>query len=108
MTPSNPARRGDILRLFATGLGAVNPGTDTNRAGVSGQTTAASAIVGVNNDGVKVVTSAYAPGMIGVYVIDFEVPADTTTGSFRPLAVALDGGGGTLVYGQGSSIAAIQ
>ncbi len=108
VTPSNPARRGDILRLFATGLGAVNPATDTNRAGVAGQNIAASTIVGVNDGGVRVVTSAYAPGMIGVYVVDFEVPGDTATGSFRSLAVALDGGGGTLVYGQGSSIAAIQ
>ena len=108
VTPSNAARRGDILRLFATGLGAVNPATDTNWAGVAGQNTAASMIVGVNDAGVRVVTSAYAPGMIGVYVVDFEVPADTATGNFRSLAVALDAGGGNLVYGQGSAIAAIQ
>lgn len=108
VTPSNPARRGDILRLFATGLGAVNPATDTNRAGVAGQSTVAGLIVGVNDGGVRVVSSAYAPGMIGVYVVDFEVPADTATGNFRSLAVASDAGGGNLVYGQGSSIAAIQ
>ena len=108
VTPTNAARRGDVLRMFATGLGITNPATDTNRAGVAGQNVAASTIVGVNDAGVRVVSAAYAPGMIGVYVVDFEVPADTQTGTFRSLAIALDGGNGNLVYGQGSSIAAIQ
>ena len=108
VTPTNAARRGDVLRMFATGLGITNPATDTNRAGVAGQSVAASTIVGVNDGGVRVVSAAYAPGMIGVYVVDFEVPADTQTGTFRSLALALDGGNGNLVYGQGSAIAAIQ
>ena len=108
VTPTTAARRGEVLRMFATGLGVTNTATDTNRAGVAGQNVVASTIVGVNDAGVRVVSAAYAPGMIGVYLVDFEVPADTQTGTFRSLAIALDGGNGNLVYGQGSAIAAIQ
>ena len=108
VTPNNAARRGDVLRMFATGLGAVSPSTDTNRAGVAGQNVMVTTIVGVNDGGVRVVGASYMLGMIGLYVVDFEVPSDTATGTFRSLALALDGGNGNLIYGQGSSIASIQ
>ena len=93
---------------FVTGLGAVTPDTATNRSGAGGQSVIAPMIVGVNDGGVRLVSSEYAVGMIGVYIISFEVPADTATGTFRSLAIAADPGTGNLNYGQGSSIAAIQ
>ncbi|HEU0138427.1 MAG TPA: Ig-like domain-containing protein, partial [Bryobacteraceae bacterium] len=48
VTPQNPARRGEILQVFATGLGAVTPSGVTGRAGVPGQEVVAPVIVGVN------------------------------------------------------------
>ena len=94
--------------MFVTGLGAVGPETATNRAGAGGQSVIAPMIVGVNDAGVRIVSAEYAVGMIGVYVVSFEVPADSATGTFRPLAIAADPGTGNLNYGQGSSIANIQ
>ena len=108
VTNANPARRGDVLRMFVTGLGAVTPETATNRAGAGGQTVSAPLVVGVNDAGVRIVSSEYAVGMIGVYIVSFEIPSDTAGGTFRPLALAADPGTGNLTYGQGSSIANIQ
>jgi hypothetical protein len=65
-------------------------------------------IVGVNDQGVRIVSANYAPGMIGVYWVAFEIPLDATPGLFRNFAIAADGGGGELVFGNGSAIAAIQ
>jgi adhesin/invasin len=102
VSQENPARRGEIVYLFATGLGAVTPAAATNAAG-QGQTVNATVIVGVNNAGVRVLRAEYAVNMIGVYVVAFEVPADTTPGANRPLALAIFEGG-QLIFGNGSSI----
>lgn len=102
VSQENPARRGEIVYLFATGLGAVTPPAATNAAG-QGQTVNAQVIVGVNNAGVRVLRAEYAVNMIGVYVVAFEVPADTTPGANRPLALAIVEGG-QLIFGNGSSI----
>jgi uncharacterized protein (TIGR03437 family) len=102
VSQENPARRGEIIYLFATGLGAVTPATATNAAG-QGQSVNAQVIVGVNNAGVRVLRAEYAVNMIGVYVVAFELPADTTPGANRPLALAVVQDG-QLVFGNGSSI----
>jgi adhesin/invasin len=106
VSSANPARRGEIIRVFATGLGQVSPATGTNRAGLINevQSVLAPVIVGVNNEGVRVVSSQLQPGVVGVYVIAFEVPANTTTGTSRPFAIAVVGGDGQVVFGNGSAI----
>ena len=70
----NPAHKGEIITMFMTGLGAVNPVTGTNVAGIGGQTVVAQIIVGINNEGVRVVSKEYFPGMVGLYIVRFEVP----------------------------------
>lgn len=103
VSPSNPARRGEVIRLYATGLGAVEPPTHTNHVGL-GQPVRATVVVGVNDAGVRVLRAIYAPGMIGVYAVDFEVPADTQPGLARPFALAVVGPDGNLIFGNGSAI----
>lgn len=87
VTPDNPAHRGEQLLVFVTGLGTGTPSTATNRAGVTGQTSDANIIVGVNNAGVRVIGSQYLPGAIGIYTITFEVPSDTATGTYQNLGL---------------------
>jgi len=108
VNPQNPAVRGEILRVLVTGLGAVTPATDTNRTGIPGQAVQAPLILGVNDQGVRVVSAEYAVGMMGVYVVSFELPLDASPGTFRNLAVAAEGLSGDLVFSNGSAIAAIQ
>lgn len=104
VSPANPARRGEVIRMFATGLGVVNPPAHTNHLGQEGQEVQATVVVGVNNAGVRVLRARYAPGMIGVYIVDFEVPPDTEPGPERPLVLAVVGDDGNLIFSNGSVI----
>jgi hypothetical protein len=45
-------------------------------------------VVAVNNAGVRIVSAKTMEGVVGVYVLTFEVPADTTPGLDRSLAIA--------------------
>ncbi len=113
----NPARRGEIIRMYATGLGQTTPPM------VTGQTVAlvldslgnptpeimdvnAQVVVGVNNAGVRVVYARYAWNLVGVYEVAFEVPADTATGNNVPFAIALyqNTNPPSLLFGNGSAI----
>ncbi|MCW5979332.1 MAG: Ig-like domain-containing protein [Bryobacteraceae bacterium] len=104
VSPQNPARRGEIIALFATGLGRVDPAAATNSVGIPGQRALERIVVGVNNQGVRVLRGEYAPNMIGIYIVFFEIPADTATGLNAPLALAVEQAG-ALVFANGSSIA---
>lgn len=103
VSQANPALRGENIRIFVTGLGQVQTPAGTNVAGIGGQTVVAPVVVGLNDVGVPVVSTEYAPNMIGVYIVTFTVPADTTPGANRPLAVAISSGG-SLIFGNPSSL----
>ena len=104
VTPANPARRGEILRMYATGLGPVLPLTGTNQPG-RGEAVYLPVIVGVANAGVRVISAEYAQNMIGVYVVAFEVPADTRTGPEIPLDLVVELPDGSKAQAPGSRIA---
>jgi uncharacterized protein (TIGR03437 family) len=87
VTPTNPAQQGEIVKMFITGMGQVSPATGTNLAGTGGQTITARFNVGVNDNGVPLIASEYAPGLVGVYTVTFKIPDNATTGPNRPLAV---------------------
>jgi uncharacterized protein (TIGR03437 family) len=91
VTPSNPARRGEIILLFLTGLGAANPAIATNVAGpVPPARTITSPVVGLNNDGMQVLGSFYAPGLYTAYQINFVVGQNVRSGNAK-LSVVADG-----------------
>jgi adhesin/invasin len=87
----NPARRGEIIRVFATGLGPTVPAIATNSlpAGVdylvSGQI-----IVGVNNAGARLISARAAIDVVGVYEVNFQVPSDAATGNDIAFSVAIN------------------
>jgi len=112
---NNPARRGEVIRMWVTGLGPTSPALFTNEfdplvpdanGNLVPQMLAvqASLVVGVNNSGVSVISANYAYGMVGVYEVDFEVPASTTPGSNVPFAIAVVEGN-NLLFGNASLIA---
>ncbi len=81
MTPSNPAQHGEILSLFLTGAGAVQPSVPTGAIGpLPPATTAQPVAVGVAGLGVPVLFSGYAPGFIGLYQINFQVATGVASG----------------------------
>jgi uncharacterized protein (TIGR03437 family) len=79
----NPARRGEIIRAYTTGLGPVSPSIATNSIPVPGtdSNVLGQVIVGINNAGTRLVSARLAPNLIGVYEVAFEVPSDAPAGN---------------------------
>lgn len=105
VTPTNPARRGEIIRAFVTGIGNSTPALATNSPGLPTQDSiidTTNLIVGVNNGGVRVVSARHSPGLIGVSEVAFEVPSDAPAGTL-PFVVAVSQGG-NLVFSNPSVI----
>ena len=91
VTPSNPAAPGDVVQLFLTGLGPTNPVVGTNQPGPFPLgLPLADVSVGVDDQGVEVLGSFYAPEAITLYQINFRIPANAQSGN-RKLSVVADG-----------------
>jgi uncharacterized protein (TIGR03437 family) len=85
---ANPARRGETVRAYATGLGVTSPSVGTNAIAIPGADAIVQGtlIIGVTNtagqgEGVRVSTARVAPDLIGVFEIPFQVPSDAATGN---------------------------
>lgn len=113
VTSTNPARPGNTYRMFVTGLGQTTPTLVTNEFdplelenGVwvpEPLKLLASVLVGIDNGGVPVTWAGYAYDMVGVYEVDFQVPANIATGNNIPFAIVVFQGS-TAIYGNGTSI----
>jgi uncharacterized protein (TIGR03437 family) len=89
---SRPARRGEVVELYGTGLGAVTnpppagqPASATNLSQTIGTT-----IVTIGSSRAQVLFSGLTPGLAGVYQVNARVPADAPTGSRIPVTVNVD------------------
>jgi uncharacterized protein (TIGR03437 family) len=94
VSPTNPARRGEAIRIYVTGLAQVSPAAATGSFGVPGQTVLASIIVGLNNGGAQLIAAEYAQGMVGVYVLTVQVPSDAPTGPAQPFGLIVSDAAG--------------
>lgn len=72
----NPARPGEIVKVYATGLGQGSPLISTNQYGQSEDVPLP--VAGVAGEGVRVVSARYARNLIGVYEIEVEIPASAS------------------------------
>ena len=61
-------------------------------------------IVGVNNGGVRVVQVKYAHNLIGVWEVQFEVPANAAGGNDAPFAVVVVTPDNHVKFSQGSAM----
>jgi len=81
VTAQNPAKAGDILTLWATGLGAVETDVETGApaaTAVRARTTPKVTMGGVD---APVLYAGLAPGFVGVYQINIQVPAKVPVGN---------------------------
>lgn len=91
VTAANPAKRGEIVSIYLTGLGAVAPMVTDGSAGGTNPLSVVTAPVNVLVGGqpATVLFQGLAPDYPGLYVMNVLVPADlnvTATASF-PLAI---------------------
>jgi len=91
VTPQNPARSGEVILLFLTGMGATSPPVATNVAGpIPPAITLRSPSVGLNGEGMEILGSFYAPGLYTAYQINFRVGPNVRSG-LASLSVVVDG-----------------
>jgi uncharacterized protein (TIGR03437 family) len=88
----NPARRGEVIRVYATGMGPTLPAITTGSLGVPGidSLVLGEVIVGVQNSGVRVISARAASNLIGVFEVSFQIPANAPVGNDLVLSVAVN------------------
>jgi uncharacterized protein (TIGR03437 family) len=100
VTPSNPAKPGESLAIFATGLGPVNMSIASGVAAPSVPPFAMTVnaptvtVAGIN---ASVPFSGLAPGYVGLYQLNFVVPTTTPAGT-QNLEVSVGGAMSNFVY----------
>jgi uncharacterized protein (TIGR03437 family) len=88
----NPARRGEVIRVYATGMGPTLPAITTGSLGFPGidSLVLGEVIVGLQNSGVRVISSRAASNLIGLFEVSFQVPANAPVGNDLVLSVAVN------------------
>lgn len=89
---SNPAPRGTFVSLFGTGLGAVNPSVNTGAAApTSPLATVDGTAVAIGGVSTNVSYAGLAPGLVGVYQINAQVPTGIVPGARSVLLLPRNG-----------------
>src|ERR1017187_9455533 len=83
VTASKPATAGEILSVFATGLGPTIPGVDPGQPFPASPLQAVNSPVEVmvNGKDAAVLAAVGLPGAVGGYQVNFRVPPDAATGN---------------------------
>jgi len=84
-----PAKPGETVLIYCTGLGAVSSPPADGEPG-NGQTTMATPTVTIGGTKATVSFSGLAPGFVGLYQINVEVPATLAAGN-QPVVVEVSG-----------------
>jgi uncharacterized protein (TIGR03437 family) len=94
---SRPAQRGEYISIFCTGLGRVTPQPATgapaggNPVSLTGD---GSVTVSIGGIPAPVAFSGLAPGFVGLYQVNVQVPANSPTGPAVPLTISAGGTAG--------------
>jgi uncharacterized protein (TIGR03437 family) len=83
VTASKPAAAGEILSVFATGLGPTRPGVDPGQPFPASplQDVNSPVEVTVNGKSAEVLAAVGYPGAVGGYQVNFRVPSDASKGN---------------------------
>ena len=94
VSSASPAQKGTVIMLFGTGFGPVSPSVGSGQPGKDSLnlTVQTPAVLFGDRPG-KVLYSGLAPGLVGVYQVNVEVPADAPTGDSVPIIVGIGGRG---------------
>jgi uncharacterized protein (TIGR03437 family) len=107
---TNPVRPGEQVVMYVTGIGPTSPPVGTNAVPAPGLTaTAVSQIfVGVNNQGVPLISAVLSPDLVGVSEVTFTVPANTPSGTYN-LSMGINAPDGTATqFSENSEITVAQ
>jgi uncharacterized protein (TIGR03437 family) len=88
---SAPARRGDIVSIYCTGLGLTETRVPAGVAAPSAIPTLLTPRVSVGGRVARVLYSGTAPGFVGLNQVNVEIPQDALTGAQVPVLIEMDG-----------------
>ena len=83
VTSSQPIAAGAYLAIYCTGLGAVTPATTTGDVPATLTSTTVTPSVLIDGQPEAPSWAGLAPGFVGLYQVNAQVPASLTTGSHR-------------------------
>ncbi len=88
---ARPAQRGEFISIFCLGLGAVSnrPPSGVAASGNPLSTTSSQATVTIGGVPAQVSFSGLAPGFVGLYQVNVQVPAQAVPGNEVPVAITL-------------------
>jgi uncharacterized protein (TIGR03437 family) len=97
ITPENPARPGEVVVLYATGLGPVNPPLETGQR-ITGRRSTASPIT-ATIDGIPAVVefAGIPPLFVGLYQINIRLPEGVRPSQEIPVVLTIGGKQSNLV-----------
>ncbi len=83
VSSASPAKRGEVVQLFLTGLGAVTPAVADGSAAPSNPLSLVPTPLAVYVGGSRapLVFQGLAPGLAGLYQINFTIPSDAPSGN---------------------------
>ncbi len=104
VTQANPARKGDTIVAYVTGLGPASPSVGTNNVPLPTAISTATntLVIGVANAGVPLISAQLSQDLVGVYRVAFQVPSSAPSGN-QVFSVGVSTGGKTY-YSAGTGI----
>ena len=91
--PSEPAQIGGFISIFCTGLGATEPAVASGDSGPAGPlaTVTTPVSVAIGSQPSTVSFAGLAPGFVGVYQVNAQVPVGVTPGDAVPVVLTQGG-----------------
>jgi len=93
VTPDHPAHRDEVLILYATGLGPVNPSVQAGMPAPSNppSSTTQDITVAIGGHQFDLQFAGLAPGFVGAYQLNIYVPGDRLQGDNLPVVITAGG-----------------
>ena len=90
-TIQNPARRGETVVAFVTGLGPSSPAVPTGALPPPGINAIPQyqVVAGMAGGGVPLISTILSPDRVGVWMLTFQIPASVSTGNSVPFSVSV-------------------
>ena len=88
---SRPAKRGETVSVFCTGLGPVMNQPSTGSAAGAGSNTVAMPTVNIGGAAATVSSAKLLPGLAGVYQVQIVVPSTAAVGGAVPIFLTIGG-----------------